>query len=297
MATTVTAAFDEFLRRLEPTQNQKDDASTKQSTVKDCIDSTLWVSRAFLTGSYARSTMIRPPSDIDLFVVLDHEKHAADFFHTPDGAVRVLDRFHSILKSCFSTTAIRKDHPAVHLNFSTYGFDVVPAFNRQGGGYLILSRKQSGWTATDPMKHAEQTTALNGLTAGDFVRVVKMLKAWNRAKNYSRLTGFHLEVETSHAWPKDGSDSPAIFFRYATAVAAVLRRLSSTLLARTSDPAGLGGYIDDYLTDDARRWTRERLTAAADGADIALSHEERGRMDFAIAKWRDVLGDDFPGFG
>jgi hypothetical protein len=240
--------------------------------------------------------MIRPPNDIDLFVVLDAERHAQEYFHALDSSVRVLERFHDILKGCYPTTPVRKDHPAIHLDFSTYGFDVVPAFIRQGGGYLILSKARTGWIATNPTDHASRTTSLNKVTYGDFVPVVKMMKAWNRDRNFGRLTGFHLEVELGHAWPKVG-DQQQTFSTYSAALAAIFGSLSNTLASTTNDPAGLSGRIDEYLSADARRWTRERLVSASEGAAIARNHESADRMALAINKWRDILGDTFPTYG
>jgi tRNA nucleotidyltransferase (CCA-adding enzyme) len=78
MLTTVRAAFNEFAARLEPTDTQRQDASAKHSGVRDCLNTVLWVDSAFLTGSYGRHTIIRPPNDIDLFIVLDYSKHGAD---------------------------------------------------------------------------------------------------------------------------------------------------------------------------------------------------------------------------
>ena len=69
--------------------------------------------------------------------VLDYSKHGSDYYSTYDSVQKVLERFHSILKDCYPGTPIRKDHPAIHLAFATYGFDVVPAFHRNGGGYVI----------------------------------------------------------------------------------------------------------------------------------------------------------------
>jgi len=300
MPYTVWGSFEEFKRRLEPTDTQKEDASTKHTGVRDALNAKLWVDRAFLTGSYGRSTMIRPPSDIDLFVVLEADKHASEFFHASDGADRVLGRFHSILKDAYPTTPIRKDHPAIYLNFSTYGFDVVPAFHRQGGGYLILSRTKSGWIETNPTKHSDRTSEFNKLTDGLFVPCVKMLKSWNRDKNYGRLTGFHLEVECGHAWPRielNGQSSLKAMASYPEAIAGLLNGLSSTLASRTKDPAGLGGYIDDYLSDDARKWTRERLQSSAEFANYALTHDNNGKEEWAIGRWRDALGENFPAYG
>jgi len=300
MAKTVIQAFAEFRERLEPTEQQKQDAKTKHTGVKAVLNSELWVESAFLSGSYARSTMIRPPSDIDLFVVLDHEKHQADYFYAFDSQTAILDRFHSILKAGYPTTPIRKDHPAVHLDFTTYGFDVVPAFHRQGGGYMILGRNRAGWIATDPTKHAERATLYNKLTGNFFIPCAKMLKAWNRDKNYGRLSGFQLEVECGYAWPRDTVGTEKIVRKvpsYAAGVYGLLNGLHYSLVTRTPDPAELSGYIDDYLTDDARKWTRERLASSAASAAQALEHEKHGRMAWAIDRWRDALGDNFPAYG
>src|ERR1039458_2226578 len=125
MPSTVRASFDEFCARLEPGETQRTDAATKQSGVRDCLNAKLWVDSSFLTGSYARRTLIRPPDDIDLLVVLDYSKHGNDYYHPTDAVQKVLDRFHSVLKDCYPSTPIRKGHPAVHLNFTTYGLDVA----------------------------------------------------------------------------------------------------------------------------------------------------------------------------
>ncbi|MGC4083666.1 MAG: nucleotidyltransferase domain-containing protein [Vicinamibacterales bacterium] len=298
MATTLNQTFTEFLGRLEPTDKQKDDARTKHLGVRLALNEKLWLSSVFLSGSYGRSTMIRPPSDIDLFVVLDWQKYSNDYFYAPDGPSKVLERFHSILKAAYSTTSIRKDHPAVVLNFSTYGFDVVPALTRPQGGYYVLSRDRSGWVPTDPSKHAEHTTARNKATDGSFVQVVKMMKAWNRDKNYGRLRGFHLEVETGFAWPKkQNSDQLEVVGYNRHALPTVFRVMASTLNYRTHDPAGLSGEIDGYLSADQRKWTQERLLAAAAQADRAVQHERNQRTEWAIGAWRDIFGDNFPAFG
>jgi len=299
MPRTVSAAFDEFALRIEPTADQKEDAKTKHGGVRDCLDGSLWLDRTFLTGSYARSTMIRPPNDIDLFAVLDAAHHAEEFFRAPDGVEKALQRFHTVLKGCYPYTPVRKDHPAVNLDFSTFGFDVVPAFLRQSGGYLIPSRFGTGWIPTDPTKHAELTTAKNSATGGYFVPLVKMFKSWNRA-HYDKLTGFHLEVAMSTAWPTSTTypygQRPATFTAFSRAAAAVLPALATQIGYRTQDPAGLSGTIDDYLSWDDRQRTRERLNGAASAAQIALRHEDRGDHYSAIAKWRDIFGDPFPAY-
>jgi hypothetical protein len=245
--------------------------------------------------------MIRPPADIDLFVVLDYSRHGNDYYNSYNGAQVALERFHTVLKGCYPYTPIRKDHPAVYLNFTTYGFDVVPAFHRNGGGYVIPSHDGAGWTPTDPHKHAEQTTAMNKATGGFFVPLVKMFKLWNMT-HYQKLTGFHVEVAMTLAWPQTTSVSypyskePTKYGSFAEAAAALFPALSNHLAYTTADPAGMSGNIDGYLTYDDRLRTRERLNIAANDAQVARRHESRGDHYWAISKWRDIFGDPFPAY-
>ena len=216
MPTTVLSAFREFAARLEPTEAQRADASTKQTRVRDCLEGVLWTERSFLTGSYARWTIVRPLNDVDLFVVLDTEKHGKQYFYGTDGAQAALDRFHSRVKACYPDTPIRKDHPSVHLAFATVGFDVIPAFNRSGGGFMIPNRFGSGWMSTDPTKHAERTSSMNKATGNYFVPLVKMFKAWNRS-HWGKLTGFHLPAALlAGPWARSSASPQAFCPRFPT---------------------------------------------------------------------------------
>jgi len=297
MPSTVRSAFQEFAARLEPTDTQRSDAATKHTGVRDCLNASLSVTKAFLTGSYRRRTIIRPPNDIDLFVVLDYSKHS-DYYTTYDGSQTLLDRFHTLLKRYYPDTPIRKDHPAVHLSFATYGFDVIPAFPRSGGGYMIPNRFGAGWISNDPTKHSERTAAMNNATGNYFVPLVKMFKSWNRS-HYNRLTGFHLEMAMANAWPRVASSvfpfpqEPVVFSGFSRAAADLFPSLSAKLGYMTPDPAGLSDNIDDYLSYDDRLRTRQRLDAATTDAQIALRHEDRGDHYWAISKWRDIFGDPF----
>ena len=166
---------------------------------------------------------------------------------------------------------------------------------------MIPSRFGSGWISTDPTKHAEQTTAMNKSTDGYFVPLVKMFKSWNRT-HYDKLTGFHLEMAMANAWPTTNSliypyGSEAVkYSSFAQAAAALFPAVASKLSFMTYDPAGMSGNIDDYLSYDDRKLTRERLDSAATAAQIALRHEAREDHYSAISKWRDIFGDPFPAF-
>jgi tRNA nucleotidyltransferase (CCA-adding enzyme) len=78
MATTVTQSFVKLRQNLEITDLQASVVSTRQNSVRKVLDNELSVLDSFLTGSYARNTMVSPlkESDVDIFVVLDSK-----YFH------------------------------------------------------------------------------------------------------------------------------------------------------------------------------------------------------------------------
>jgi len=296
MARTVGTAFQTFYERIGLTGLQREDAETKVQGVQSCLDASWHLDTTFLTGSYRRGTMIAPPKDIDLMVILDYEQHGDDYYDAEDGDEALLERLHRHLKAAYPTTRIRKDRPAAHLDLTTVGFDVVPGFRRKGGGFRIVHPLHGGWLSTNPRVHRRRIEALDKATTGRFVRVATMLKEWN-AVNFDHLTGFHLDMALAEAWPENRDGDAVTFASSAKAIASLLPALSRALEDPIGDPAGLSGSIDEYLDDDDRELTIERLDRDADAAEVARRHQLRGDHERAIRKWRSILGDRFPAYG
>ena len=295
MARTVGEAFHTFFERVGLTELQREDAETKVHGVRQCLEDCWTLDAAFLTGSYCRRTMISPPKDIDLMVILDYGEHGEDYYEADDGDEALLERMHRHLKATYPTTRIRKDRPAVNLDFTSVGFDVVPGFRRSGGGFRI-PQLRDGWLSTNPGVHRRRTEDLDAATSGRFVRVATMLKEWNEV-NSDHLTGFHLEMALANAWPREGDGDPGTFGNSAAAIASLLPRLSRVLEDSIEDPAGLSGPIDEYLADDDRERTIERLERDAERASVARRHQARGDHERAIRKWRWIFGERFPAYG
>ena len=72
--------------------------------------------------------------------------------------------------------------------------EVVPAFDRDGGGYFIPDPDAGGWIATNPKVHHELSTAKNAECDGKCVPFVKMIKAINREFGEPVAPSFLLEV-------------------------------------------------------------------------------------------------------
>ena len=67
----------------------------------------------------------------------------------------------TLMKTYTSTPDISRNGQAVTIRFTDFTVDVVPGFNRQGGGYLIPNSIRQSWLSTDPKKHVELVSASN----------------------------------------------------------------------------------------------------------------------------------------
>ncbi len=288
MATTITHAFTIFRRNLEITTLQATTVSTRQQNVRAAVASKLTVRGSFLTGSYMRNTMIAPltAADIDVFIVLDAQ------YYGKDGQAGLLDRVKRALKATYPKTPdISRDGQAVTIQFSDFEVDVVPAFNRNGGGYLIANSRGGTWIATDPREHVRLSSRANADHNGDLVPLIKMIKCWNRTLG-GYFRSFHLEVL---AWKiLEGvriSDFPS-GMRY------FLDAGRTAIAGKNRDPAGYGGDVGYYISTPAQiDGAVSRFTTAYKRAAKACAYQQSGRPADALGEWRKVFGTTFPAYG
>ncbi len=296
MATTILSAFQKLKENLEITGLQKSTVSTRQNSVREVVENDLTVLDpfSFLAGSYSRSTMIAPlkDADIDIFVVLDSKY----FYHYDNGQnggqAGLLDLVKRTLRKTYTKTPdISRNGQAVTIRFEDFMVDVVPCFNREGGGYLIPNSITQSWISTDPKKHVEIFSNANSVHNGNLIPLIKMIKGWNKnSGKYFR--SFHLEVMALQLLNgKTISDFPS-GMRY------FLDKAISYVSKQNPDPAGYGGDVGNYIN------TQEKIQEAANKFQIAyeqaLKAEEyalRGNIKDAIDMWIKIFGDYFPAYG
>ncbi len=177
MPTTIIAGFNKLKENLEISDLQASTVSTRQQNVRDAVSDELRVITSFLGGSYARSTMIGPlsKSDIDIFVVIDPSYYEK---YTP---AALLDRLRTVLLKTYpKTPKISRNGQAVTISFTDFAVDVVPCYNRKGGGFLVPNSTSGSWISTNPPSHTTKTATANKVHNGDLVPLVKMMRGWNR---------------------------------------------------------------------------------------------------------------------
>src|SRR6267378_27340 len=155
MVFTVASGFETLRSNLEITSLQGSTVSTRQQNVRSTVANGMTVVDDFLTGSYARSTMIAPllEADVDVFVVLD-PKYYHHYNGQNGGPAGLLDLTkRTLLKTYTTTPDISRNGQAVTIRFADFVVDVVVGFNRQGGGYIMANAINNRWLETDPKKH------------------------------------------------------------------------------------------------------------------------------------------------
>lgn len=294
MATTIQQSFQKLKENLEITGLQASIVSARQNNVRNVIKKDLSVSDSFLTGSYSRSTMIAPLKevDVDIFVVLDSK-----YFHNYNngqngGQAGLLDLLKRTLRKTYTETPdISRNGQAVTIRFTDFMVDVVPSFNRQGGGYLIPNSVNQNWISTDPKKHVEIVTNSNKAHNGDFVPLVKMIKAWNKNNN-KYFSSFHLEVLAlsilNNVTISDYPSGMRFFFDKAR----------DLITKQNPDPAGYGGDVGSYInTQEKIKEAVAKFELAYNRAIKAEDFASRGYTKDAVDLWIKIFGDYFPTYG
>lgn len=286
MATTVAQAFADFKSNLEITGLQTETVSTRQQTIRRVLEGGLLVKDSFLTGSYARSTMISPLSeaDIDIFMVLD-----VSYFSY--GPAKILETAKTVLRRTYTTTPdISRNGQAVTIRFTDFAVDVVVGFYRSGGGYLIANSIDNTWLATDPKKHVDIMSQANKAHNGDLVPLIKMIKSWNKSHG-SFFRSFHLEVLALEALKN------VTISNFWSGLRFFFGRAKDLVRGKNVDPAGYGDDVGRYITTATVDEATRRFQNAFDAALLAENTERTFGQRSAIETWRKLVPNHFPAYG
>ena len=284
--TTVANAFNQFIEKLEPTKAERTAADTQHADLAKKLGEKLpGVARYFLTGSYKRGTAIHPLHDVDLFLVLDDTTHSKLRSNpTPAPCLEMVQG--ALAKAYPDKASIRVQGRSVNISVAEVGYDVVPAFVHEKGGYLIPDRERKTWIRTDPKVHADVGIAANQRAGGMLNALIKAAKCWKDGHG-KPLGSFHLEVMAYQAFsgtPKSYAEGLQALFAF------VAKRVQTTC----EEPAKLGANVDQGMTKEQRDAITKQLETAATRAAEAIAHDVAGRTEKAHAIWRSLLGDDYP---
>jgi hypothetical protein len=298
MTLTIDEAFRKFKSRLELNEREQSNAAARHKEVRDYLAGRFTIDRDFLTGSYARWTKTKPLKDIDIFFILNSDKHG---YRSQDPSI-ALTAFYDALAKQYASGNLRQQTRSINLGFGVtpdaedntdyriLSVDVVPAFS-EAGHYVIPDSARGEWIKTNPEIHAEKATAAHAAYSNEWKGLVRMMKYWNNNPKHGEkpiAPSFLIEVMALQClyggW--GGSFDREMQGFFAT--------LADRLTDEWPDPAGLGPPVSDDMTIARKQRAQSALIQGERESSITIDHLRHGRNQEALRTWRELLGPRFP---
>lgn len=283
----VDDAFAKLKSNLEITATESRQASSRHQSIRDHVRSHWELDDDFLTGSYRRDTKTKRLKDVDVFVVISANGEQGQYRHEPPS--NVLQSLSKVLQEKWPSAYV--DGMAVVIPYGkedeVMSVEVVPAFDRSGGGYHIPDPQAGTWIDTNPKKHHEASTKKNGDCDERYVPLVKMIKAVNREMDEPVVPSFLLEVMALDiVTPPVG--------RYGDEIISFLATAADRIHEPWPDPAGIGPDVNTPMSHHERETAAARLREAQEIAENAVDLQDEGQERAAVEEWRRIFGSRMP---
>lgn len=288
---SILEEFEKFRSKIEPTEKEKRSISESHNKMRNILQNSTEISvvDSFLTGSYARQTMIKPLKDVDFLVQVNYG------VHKNDNSLQLLNKVRKVLSKAYPSTPITITLPCVKVQFNYCHFEIVPAFAIEGNEDLfeIPANLGIGWQQTYPKIPDKWMTQENKKAEGLFIPTIKILKRW-RDIHCRQLRSFHLEMLTRMAFDnykiKNYADGVWAFFARTCYLLDLYKNHPFV-----PEPGRNSVYVDQYL------YANPFLLAAIKHnikeyfafAQKAFDYMQKGQIGFAKHIWSKILGSGF----
>jgi hypothetical protein len=273
--------------KLEISPTEQAQAIRRHKQIREHVETSIDLRTHFLTGSYVRHTKTKKLKDVDIFCVVDAD--GKDVALRKDTPYAALGHLQKVLASKWPGASVGRRSCSIDFGADeeVTSFDVVLAFDRDGGGFELPDTTVGEWVASDPTVHAQQATAKNAACDGKWIPFVKMVKGWNREWEKPVRPSFLLEVmaldlvrEPFGAW----GDELVTFFANAA------DRVSDSW----PDPAGLGPDVNSSMNPPEAAVAASRLREAQSVAETAADFADTGKEKAAVDEYKKLFGWRMP---
>lgn len=289
---TTEEFFKELAGKLELTKSESDRISRKHNILREKLREKLPVEDDFLTGSYARNTMIRPKDDnkfdVDFFLAFSKKDYEES--ELPDLLSIVKNALEQIKNDDADIEEIQEQKRSIGVVYKeNFQIDIVPAIQiEKDERYKIFDKNTLQAIESNPKLHGSNLTSANETSDSSGVKrlvpIVKLLKSWKREK-CDYVKSFHLEMLVVEilGGKEISSYSQGLVNFFANAV----QNLQS---AGMKDPANESNIVDEYLDNDG---TRTKLLGLVNEekkiAEKAVKLEKEGNDDEAVKEWEKIF--------
>lgn len=303
MSDPLVPYFQEFLKRISLTTNQRRELIKNHSTLRERLQQDCelapQIKEIFLQGSYKRDTIVRHKdgkySDVDIVVVMNLDKNK----FSPD---EVLQIFKPFLRRYYKGWCRRQTH-SWGIKLSNVHVDVIPAVTSpilhtniflgdtasswKSRPLYIPNRRENKWQQTDPLQIIRWTKEKNERCNGYYTDVVKCIKWWRRVQspNAKRLKGYPLEYLVAQCCP-DG-------------ITSVEEGVMKTLNKMVTYPRNCSGFFGiklpcyNVFSEMSDKEYNEYYNYLCEAAHIARQAYTVQNVKQAVGLWRELLGGKF----
>ncbi len=256
----------------------------------------------FLTGSYKRRTMIRPPKDVDLFIVLDSGEYQDSELNDLIIPKALIAKLKTALEGIFSDddeVIVKGQRHSVTVIYSeTFSIDVIPAFEIDDGKAYKIPDTETGqngrYITSNPKIHYEYINEINKSTSVNgerrFKKIVRLLKFVKRRmfnEGPTKIRSFHFELLAAKILGDGKINS------YAEGINDFFSMAGNYFdKASISDPANEENMVDDYVNEldsQARESIKSELNELHQISNKAIELENAEDDEAAIDEWKKIF--------
>lgn len=189
------------MKDIEPTPKQKQAASRSYNHLVRVLDRRGVGDRIvdyYLSGSYRRSTALRPIRDIDVIFVIDPSQWDGAYLGLADKPKpsAVLRSFARVLRDEYPNSSTYTQKRSLRLELGHLHIDCVPAVALPNSDLILIgNHADETWFESSPKRHHMELVAANTTNGKLLVPLVKLLKDWNSSlPDEARIRSFVVET-------------------------------------------------------------------------------------------------------
>jgi hypothetical protein len=288
-AMSVANRFEKFISSIQLTPAQHADATIKANGVMDALSAAYYPSGGrvgHIVGSYGKGTAVRPPRDVDVLFPMPTSEWFRINGVSGNKQSRLLQEVRQVLADRYPRTDMRADGQVVVVPFTTFGIEVVPAFELGQGSFQICDTNNGGkWKTAAPWAERVSLDASNRATNGNTVRLIQMMKVWQQNCNVP-LSSVQIEllaIEFLGGW--EHASGSLVWADW------MVREFFAFLLNRANSYLFMPGTFELLFLGSG--WC-SRAQSAYERA-VQACDDEPNFPYLAGAEWQKIFGDMFAG--
>lgn len=286
MPRTINEGFDDFLKKLTPTDSEREAAQSHRASIKTRLENDFDMQRFFRIGSFGNGTSISGHSDVDYLASLNSNFYGSDSNYS-------LSKVRKSLDERFPFTGVNVRCPAVVIPFGTSKSEtteIVPArfITREDEcSTYEISDCNGGWMNVSPEAHNNYVKKIDQKLGGQLKPLIRFIKAWKFFQNVP-ISSFYLELRVAKY-----AETETTILHYID-IKRIFKLLQNNGLASIQDPTGVSGYIYACKTSADQVIALSKLNTAVVRSERAYNEITDKKISDAFDSLRLLYNDQFP---